>query len=367
MKICHLTSVHNRYDERIFTKECCSLQKAGYDVSLIVADDKPDEIKDGVKIYGVKSSENRLLRILQTSKNVYKKAIQLDVEIYHFHDPELIPVGIKLKRKGKKVIFDSHEDVPQQILSKKWIPTPFRKIIAYLYSRYESASLKKFDGIVSVNSNIVERLKKINPNTIVITNYPIIKNSVIQNENKYENRTICFAGTISRDYNIHKILEAIENIDNVKFVLCGIGDPLYLQELRTLPAWNKVDYKGQITFQEVSNIYNSSTLGIAIHSYTPNVGMKTGSLGFIKNFEFMAHKLPIICTDFLVWKKIIEEEQCGLCVSPYDTEDIDKAITYILDNPQKAKVMGENGHSAVTKKYNWASQEYSLINFYKQL
>ena len=366
MKVCHLTSVHNRYDVRIFSRECISLQKAGYNVSLIAADGKIDELKNGINIYGVAKGSSRITRMFQTTNNVYKKAIEINADVYHLHDPELIPTGVKLKKKGKKVIFDSHEDVPQQILNKQWIPFFFRKIISIIYSLYERKSLKRFDGLISVNSRIVDRLKKINTNTVMVTNFPII-NEYEKNDSKYNKRTICFAGTICENYMIHHILDAISEIDNIKFILAGPCYENYLSELKNKSSWSKVDYKGAISFDKVIEIYNESSIGVAVHDYTYNVGCKEGSLGFIKNFEFMANELPVICTDFVVWKQIIDEEKCGICVAPNDITAIREAITYLLDNPDIARNMGENGRSAVVKKYSWTKQEETLLKFYNQL
>ncbi|MFP3338875.1 glycosyltransferase, partial [Micrococcus sp. SIMBA_131] len=123
----HLTSVHSPHDIRIFIKECKSLYKEGYDVTYIVPN-ATSEIKDGVNIIGVPSdASNERNRMIKTTKAVYEAALKVDADIYHFHDPELIPTGLKLKRKGKKVIHDIHEDVPRQILEKQWIPSPLRK------------------------------------------------------------------------------------------------------------------------------------------------------------------------------------------------------------------------------------------------
>jgi hypothetical protein len=130
-KICHLTSVHQRFDGRIFRKECQSLQSAGFDVSLIVADGKGDEVSDKISIFDVGTEPSRFKRIFNIPTKVRKRAVELNSDVYHFHDPELIFVGLKLKRLGKKVIFDMHENVPGDIEEKAYLHPIIRKIISY--------------------------------------------------------------------------------------------------------------------------------------------------------------------------------------------------------------------------------------------
>ncbi len=119
-KVCILTSVHPPFDVRIFHKEAKSLVKAGYDVTLIAQHDK-EEIVDGVKIINLQKPRNRIERMTKTVSELYQKALRVDADIYHFHDPELIPVGKALKKRGKAIIYDVHEDYYESIKLKKVI------------------------------------------------------------------------------------------------------------------------------------------------------------------------------------------------------------------------------------------------------
>ena len=126
-----MTSVHDPEDVRIFHKECVSLANAGYDVYLVERGDSYE--KSGVHIVGVgQPCGGRLSRMFSFSKKVYHTALALDADVYHLHDPELLPYGLKLKKKGKKVIFDSHEDTCGSILEKTWIPSAMRKGVFYV-------------------------------------------------------------------------------------------------------------------------------------------------------------------------------------------------------------------------------------------
>ena len=140
IKVCHMTSAHGEEDGRIFQKECTSLAKAGYDVYLVERGESRE--KNGVHIVGVgEIPSSRRKRMTQGAKRVYEAAKALDADIYHFHDPELLPFGLKLKKLGKKVIFDSHENTAESVLEKTWIPKPLRGMIYHIFTAYQAVKI----------------------------------------------------------------------------------------------------------------------------------------------------------------------------------------------------------------------------------
>lgn len=367
-KICHITSIHNRYDGRIFKKECKTLKKAGYDVVLLVNDLKANEIIDDIEIISTNyKAKNRLFRFINSGFILLKKAIVIDADIYHLHDPDLLIIGNKLKKMGKKVIFDSHEDFPTDISEKEWIPSIFRSIISRMYMIYEKKSIYNYDAIISVSPHIVERLKKINSNTYMVTNYPIIKQDINSKNGVIEklDNIICFAGAINKDWNHHVISEAIQEIEDVKYILAGPSSPSYMSLLRGQKSWKKIDYRGIVDFLEVQKIYKEAKIGIATH-YTKSLDGK-GTLGNTKLFEFMEAGLPVICSNYPLWDDIIKKHKCGISVNPKNINEVKNAIEYILNNPIEAEEMGKNGIRAVLEEYNWGNQELILLEIYKIL
>ncbi len=360
--------MHSRFDGRIFQKECRSLNINGFDVSLIVADGLGDEKIQGIKIFDVGKIHNRFQRITRLHTIIFKLAITLNCEIYHFHDPELIFVGILLKRHGKKVIFDMHEDIPGYILDMQNIqPALLRKTIAFLYENIEKYAVTRFDAIISTRESINERLKHINSHVELITNFPIVEKNIPKT---YDNvSSICFAGVVASDWRHKEIINAVEGIEQVKYILAGPAPNLnYLDELKKLKGWHKVNYLGRVPFDQVKLIYQKASIGVAIYIYCRNMGGKTGNLANTKLFEYMNWGIPIICTDYSLWKKIIVDElKCGICVNPYDEDAISKAIKYLLDNPELAKQMGRNGRKAVLNTYNWETQAKKLVTLYSQV
>lgn len=363
-KVCHMTSAHSRYDVRILFKQCKSLAMNGYDVTLIVNDDIDDEIYDNIKIVSTKFKwKNRLDRIVNSKNKIYKKALEVNADIYHFHDPDLMLVGNRLKKRNKKVIFDSHEDVPKQIEGKLWIPKAFRKIISKMYSIFEKYSVKDYDAVISVTPNIVKRFSRINCNSVMVTNYPIIDINEIGERNPSE--AICFAGGISSKWNHVNIINAIDKIGGIKYILAGKGDEKYIELLRSLSAWNKVEFIGKVPYSEVKNIYSVSIAGMAINHAVQSSG--EGTLGNTKLFEYMWAKLPVICSNHKLWKEIVEKYHCGICVDPNNGEELVKAIRYIMEYPEQAKNMGENGRKAIIDEYNWGTQESTMLDLYSKL
>jgi len=359
-KVCHVTSLHPVLDGRIFQKECRSLSKE-YEVYLI-APNTEDRVINGVFIRGVVLPKNRLKRSMCLNR-VFRKMVEIDADIYHFHDPELIPIGCKAKKNGKVVIFDSHEDVPADILQKKWIPFIFRKPLSLYYKWYESVKLKKFDALITVTPSIVERLSKINPKTVMVTNYPLYED--LSTDRQF-GRFICFAGGIMPSWMHDNILESIKDID-CKYLLAGKVSQSYFSSLSEHKAWPKVEFLGVIKHEEVVGLYHRSIAGMALYDYNGYLGEKEGTLGNTKIFEYMQAGIPIIATDFRLWKEIIDKYKCGICVNPRNVAEITKAIEYLLSHPLEAKEMGDNGLVAFRKEFNWRSQETILLQLYQCL
>lgn len=363
-KVCHVTSVHSSKDDRIFHKECLSLAKE-YEVYLI-APNVSEEVDGDVHILGVPLPEGRFSKLFALGA-VYRKALEVDASVYHFHDPELMFIGLKLKRKGKKIIFDSHEDVPQQIFTKEYLPSWTKKPLSLLYAAIERCCLKHYDALISVTPSIVERLETINSNTIMVTNYPSIRDMTVSRHNaSADTDYVCFAGGVSQQYMHEYILDALR-YTKVRYLLAGPAYPSYFERLKSHEMWNRVNYIGVVGHDKVSEIYQKAKVGLVLLDYSPNVGYHRGTLGVVKMFEYMMAGIPMVATDFDLWKEIVEGNGCGLCVDPHDVKAVADAINFYIDNPDKAREAGERGRKAVMEKYNWSKQEETLLGLYRQL
>lgn len=235
MRICHVTSVHSRYDIRICEKECVSLVKAGYEVYLVVNDDMSNETYKGIHIVstGVKD-KGRMERIVRAPKRVLKKALEIDAEVYHLHDPELLMISDKLFRIRKKVVFDMHEDIEKQIKSKRWIPIFFRKIISECFGLYSGGKFKKMDGLISVTPSIIEKLRRYNKNTMLVTNFPIINDMDDISGDKLKikhEKYVFFAGGVSKQWCHENIAKAVNRTDGVHYLFAGKDHENYAERI----------------------------------------------------------------------------------------------------------------------------------------
>lgn len=362
-KICHISSVHPRYDIRIFIKECISLSNY-YMVDLIIADGLGDEYKNGVNIYDVGIDKRRLSRIVFTPQRIFAKLKELKPKIVHFHDPELIPLALKLNKLGYQVIYDVHEDLPKQILNKVWLPKLLRPLIAKFMTRVEKFSASKFAGIVAATDIIANRFIKYNSNTITIHNYPQLSEfASINNDWGKRRDSICYVGSISKARGIIPLIDSL-TISRLKLELAGIysdEDIRFIIEHRD--GYQYVNYHGILSREQITQLLASTKIGIVTLLPTPSY---VESLP-IKLFEYMAAGIPVVVSNFPLWHTIINESNCGILVNPENPQEIAKACEWLMMNHIEAQQMGENGRAAVLQNYTWEAEQTKLMILYSQL
>ena len=374
-KVCHITTVHPPFDTRIFHKECKTLVSAGYDVVLIAQQDNRQLITDnkqlttaidGVKIVYLSKPKNRFERMFFLTRKAYKLALKQKADIYHFHDPEFLPWAVKLKRKTRaKIIYDVHENVPKQILSKYWIPNILKGFIALLVNVLEKFYAKKMDKIITATENISKRFPK--EKTEVIRNFPDFPkiNNVLPIDYNRKLPIVLYQGAIVEIRGIKQIVAAVDILkEKIELWLMGPFSPANLKkEILTKETEAYIKYKGHLPFEKMCRFLKRADIGLVLFLPEPNHVESLPN----KIFEYMAAGIPIIASNFPLWKKIVEGNKCGICVNPLEPKEIAGAIEYLIEHPEEARKMGTNGRKAVLEKYNWENESKKLLRVYEEL
>jgi glycosyltransferase involved in cell wall biosynthesis len=362
--IVHLSSAHPRFDTRIFVKECRSLRALGHEVTLVVADGQGDARVDGIRIVDAGHRPGRLNRMLRTTRAVLAAALRLDADLYHLHDPELIPAGLHLRRLGRRVVFDAHEDVPAQLLAKPYLDGVSRHLLARAFDTYQRRACRRFDGLVAATPFIRTRLAPFHPRVVDINNYPIPEEFDAPDWEAKECE-VCYVGSISAIRGIRELVRACALLESpARLVLAGSFSEASLErEVSVYPGWARVQACGHLDRAGVRRVMGRALAGlVTLHPVVNYLDALP-----VKMFEYMAAGVPVIASRFPLWQEIVEGNGCGVCVDPGNPAAIAAAIDHFCRHPQAARRMGENGRRAVLARYHWRGEADKLVAFYDGL
>jgi glycosyltransferase involved in cell wall biosynthesis len=361
-RVVHLSTAHPRDDVRIFHKECRSLAAAGFEVHLLVADGKGDERRADVQITDIGAVQGRMRRILLQPWRMWSFARALRAHLYHFHDPELIPVALLLRAGGHAVVYDAHEDVPRAVLSKYWIAPWLRRLVAGVFERFEDFAARRFSAVVAATPHIARRFRRLNARCVDVNNYPLLEELAADIAATPEGRVLCYLGGIGIIRGAIEMITAVGRTD-AKLVLAGAFENTATETLlRRLPAWRQVDYRGVVTRAEVHRIMATSRAGLIFFHPEPNhVDAQPNKI-----FEYMSAGLPVLASDFPLWRDLLQASNAGRCVDPLDVDAIARCIDALLADPVRAREMGERGRTAVARQFNWTHEERKLVSLYRE-
>ena len=368
IKICHMTSVHEPEDVRIFHKECTSLATAGYDVTLVTRGDSYE--KNGVHIVGVgQPSGGRLSRMTAFAGKVYRAALAIDADIYHFHDPELLPYGLKLKRKGKKVIFDSHEFYSNQMQHKSYFSKSISKMVGWAYSTYEKYVIERLDALIfPCTLNGDTPYKDIAKRICLISNVASLEDLYDRYvESGHDSSApMCYVGNLSSARCVKEIiLGALKS--GLPLVVAGeFMDAAYREQcLQLIEGCERIQFIGPIDHSKVSALLQNSSIGLCPEK---NVAQYHAvDILSTKTYEYMAMGLPVILAEYPFSKQVMQKYEFGMFVDPDDPDDIAKAMTFLAEHPEEGIRMGQNGRRAVKEEFNWGVEEKKLFALYEDI
>jgi len=300
---------------------------------------------------------------------ICREAFRSDGDVYHIHDPELLMAGLILRAAGKRVVYDIHEDLPRDVLFKTYIAKPIRTPLMWIVELVENAAARRMSGLVAATPTIAKRFYSRNSNTVVVNNYPVLDEFTPSTGSKWESRkpAVTYIGGITEARGIREMLAAMDLLPRTlgaRLELAGWFFGAGLQtELAASSQWQHVRWHGELDRNGIASLLKRVRAGLVLlHPERTYVAAHPTKL-----FEYMAAGIPVIASDFPLWRKIVEDAGCGLLVNPFDTRAIATAIERLITNPIEAEAMGQHGREAVERHFNWANEEKTLLSFYASL
>lgn len=368
--VAHVTTLHPRTDTRIFLKEARTLADRfpAHRVVLVVADGLGD-VEGSSREVAVRDvgrlPEGRFGRAFHGITRTVAALREIEADVVHIHDPELLPVAFAMKASGRTVVYDLHENTPDLALHRTWIPHGLRQAISWSLALLEAAAAASFDLLVVATPRIARRFPE--RRTILVQNFPMVSELDDGERVPYAHRPPSFAyvGALSPERGAVEMLEGLGRSGNDGTLeLAGVIGPSSLcEQLQGMGEWSRVRYQGVIDRPALSDLLGRVRAGIVLFHPLPNHVEAQPT----KMFEYMSAGLPVIASDFPHWRSVIEAEGCGLLMDPLDPEAIGGALRWILDHPEEAAEMGRRGRAAVRARYSWEAQRVALVEAYERL
>lgn len=367
-----MTSAHPADDPRIAHKEALSAALHGHEVYL-VAPQSSARPPEPVVLLAVNRSQSRIARAVLGSAKSLLAARKTHADVYHLHDSELllwVPL-FRLITRGA-VIFDSHESLPDQVMSKNWLPRWSRPVVSAT-SRLALRVLGAFcTGIVHAVPYTLGSFGK-RPEALV-RNYPILAEEAqpcsatpsaatpVQSETGALRAV--YVGAISRIRGSEEMIRLCADLGpahQFSLTLAGTVEPeSHLEELRSLPGWQCVDYRGRIDHAQIPEVLAQADVGLALLHPVPNYVVSYPT----KVFEYIAAGLAVVASDFPFWRELFSEVETVVFVDPVDRAAVAKAVLELAEDSDERRAACARSRAYVIEHLNWAHEYDRLAELY---
>lgn len=292
----------------------------------------------------------------------------------HVHDLPLAGVALRAaKIKKIPVVIDLHETYPEamKVVGLKEMAVS----ILGNWEKYEKRWLKLCQHIVVVVNEAKERLIRMGflaDKISIISNTTNVNffNPFVLDKNiteKYKNNfIISYTGGFDvirgLDVTIKAMAIVVEQIPEAKLLLIGrqknvLGLDNLINKLSLNNNVELIDWQESV---KMINYILLSHICLVPHYKNPFTDTTVPH----KLFHYMLAKKPVIVSDCVPLKRIVNETKAGLVFKSNNSQDLAEKIIQIYTNP---KQYGENGYQAVIKKYNWENEALKLIKLYQKI
>lgn len=361
--------MHDWDDDRIYQRACIGLTREGHEVYLVATEPTQTPKEESVRFKWIKRRSGWRRRWF-SSREAIEKATETNADVYHFHDPDLLPHVLRLKKAKPEsvVIYDIHENYAGRF--QNWGLPAF---LGRWFRIYEKSVIKKLDGYTTVSESMGRLFLNVQTPSIVIrnsTDLTRLEQLDVKAIEPYNPPAIYTSGTHSHARHCLQTVIAMEYISSsneCQIVFAGTyADGIEKEMLDAAEEANKshlLKLEGMLPWEENFKRTAKAYAGCVFYEDNPNnrVGIPN------RLFEYMYCGIPVIATDFPELRKIVDDAQCGLLVDSENPESISKGISYLLENPFEARQMGERGRLAMESKYGYHVDLKHTIDFYTTL
>ncbi|MBK9249482.1 MAG: glycosyltransferase family 4 protein [Ignavibacteria bacterium] len=157
-------------------------------------------------------------------------------------------------------------------------------------------------------------------------------------------------------------IKASSDYSDIQLLLAGIGETY--NDVRAIADMsavsNRIFLKGEFKLTSRAELYNQVDVGIMPYAADENFNFTIPN----KLFDYMACGKPVIVSEAIPMKRIVEETGAGIVADCSTPAKIAKAIQQMIDSDVAA--MSEKGRIATEKKYNWAVDSERLCKFVRK-
>jgi glycosyltransferase involved in cell wall biosynthesis len=383
---------HAALDDRIYYKEARSLAGAGYDIHVInrlrngaftdmggnpvgYPDDGGAWVHDGIVFHGIARQQGTTGRWREYHDTV-KLGLSLKADVYHCHESDIaLFATAKIKKtlqSQTKFIFDAHEywaGAWAHLLCKHCYYASF--VFCSLLERH---LLRNADHIIASDAPTAGALQvyDLNRKVTVIYNSPVIQlqeeKSAVRLPGVDSAKTVlCHEGRLDRTRKVDVVAEVIDALKEkcVLLVAGGIeagGGALDLKVNKLKEQGTIIDL-GWIPYEELYGALGAAQIGLILLENHPNYVTAAPN----KLFNYMALGIPIVAEDYPGLRDVIERHRCGLLVNGSSHRNYVEAITYLIEHPEEARLMGVRGREAVSQSLSWPNQVSRLLDIYSEV
>ena len=371
IKLCHFSTAHTQLKSRSFHRQCLPLASAGMSVRYLTPADIKGQ-RNGVDFVTLKRNQRRVRSLLAPAALI-RVLLAQNANLYHFQDPELLPLAMALKLIfHKRIVYDAYEDFPSMALNKSSFPPVLRLLAAKTLAALERLGAYCFDGVMTADALTLRRFAHTGKSRkLVFFNFPNL-DLFPPPRPKTKQFDVVYRGGLSARTGVLVLLEAMRLLadrgNSARLLLIGyFDDAVFESELRKrihdLGLSANVELRGRMEHEDMAEALSQARVGVSTLQDIPKFRLNIP----VKIFEYWACGLPVVASDLPPIRPFFRNVGGGFLYQPADAAELAQSISWLLDHPDAATRMGRNGRSAIVQRFNNHNEIHKLREFFARV